>query len=122
MNLPLQGQIQAEIDHVSIVSITRVSFSENRPGTVKKGGYGTIGVASGIPDGSGSFVMAVTEGTPEIDLEELKAKAFTISWNRGTARKMATGCKITKIDDANDPGTGNYDVTVTFISPDLITI
>jgi hypothetical protein len=122
MNYPIQGQIKAEINHVPIVEITRVSVSENLPGTVKKGGYGTIGTAKGISDGSGSFTMAVIEGNAALDLETLKQQSFTLTWVRGLKTKMATGCKITKIDDANDPGSGNYDVSVSFIFTDLVSI
>lgn len=120
--IALNGQIRAEVNHVPVITITRVSIRENKPGTVKKGGYGTIGVAQGIPDYSGSFVLSVPSTGPEIDLESLKASSFTLSWNRGAVRKLATGCQVTSIDDANDPGPGNYDITVNFIAPDCLTL
>lgn len=123
-NLALVGQLKAEIDHVPVITITRVNVDENIPTTTKKGGYGVIGIAQGVADGSGSFVMSVPTTGLEINLQALKAKAtgFSLTWQRGANRLAATGCKISRISDANDPGAGNYDVTVNFTYAEVIQI
>lgn len=121
-NISLSGQIKAEVDHIPVQTITRVSVSSNAPGTVKKGGYGVIGVAQGIEDASGSFTIVPTSVGMEIDLLALKAKVggFAFSFNRGASRYCAIGCRITKIDDSNDPGAGNHDVVVNWIAGEII--
>lgn len=120
-NLDLQGQLRAELNHVPVITITRVSVDENLPGTVKKGGYGVIGIAEGIGDGSGSFTMSVPKAGMEIDVFALKASGarFTLSWTEGVSRLLASGCKITRVSRSNDPAGGDYSVSVSFIFGEL---
>lgn len=123
-NLELQGQLRPEVDHVPVITITRVQAGENLPGTVKKGGYGVIGIAEGIGDGNLSFSMVVPMTGLEFDVYALKQQGmrFTLSWTEGTKRLIASQCKVTSIDRSNDPGSGNYELNVRAIYGELITL
>ncbi len=120
-NIALDSQIKAEINNVPIISITRVQPQRQRPGTVKVGGYGTIGAAKGIATGSGTITFAVLAGTPEIDINALYANDFVLTWNAGPNRNMCTAI-LTGDTYNNNPGTGDYEISLPFIFGDLVTL
>lgn len=118
-NANLQGQLKPEIDHVPVISITRCSIDENAPGTSAKGGYGFIGTADGIGDSSGQFTMKVVKDQPlEVDVYRLKrsGERFTLSWVEGASRILVSSAKVTRVSRTNDPGTGNYDLNVSWMA------
>lgn len=123
-NLDLQGALKPEVNHVPVITITRVSVDENIPGTVKKGGYGVIGIAEGIGDGSGSFSIAVPKSGLEVDVYALKAAGarFTLSWTEGVTRMIASTCRVTRIGRAPDSASGNYELNVSFVFGELSTL
>src|SRR5574341_1074389 len=75
-NIDLVGQIPAEIDHKTAVTLTNLSVREATPTTVKKGAIGVIGAAQGISDVTGDFVLAIPKTGLELNIEALKAKPF----------------------------------------------
>lgn len=121
-NVALSGACFAEVDHVHVITIQRVNVDESIPSTAKKGNYGPIGIAQGIADVTGSFVLTVPTTGMEIDLEAYKDRSFTLTWSRGAQRFSAVGCRINRIGDADDPGTGNYDVTVSFLATEILQV
>ena len=121
MNTALDGQLKAEVNHVPVITITRVQPQRQRPGSIKVGGYGTIGAAKGIKTGSGTITFAVKDGKQEIDIESLYDNDFTLTWNRGSDRLMCTAI-LTGDTYTNNPGTGDYEISLPFIFADLINL
>lgn len=120
-NIALTGKSNCEIDGAFLVTLTRFSSSKNIPTVVKKGNAGTIGIAQGVPDVSGTFTFAMPSLGPETDLDAWEASdtGRLVVFRRGAQRIAISGCKISGIDDSNDPGAGNYEITVKFTGAEM---
>lgn len=116
-NISLVGQIPCQIDFAFSITATRVTVRESTPTAVKKGAFGPIGVAQGIPDVTAQITFAVPVTGLEFDWSELSARptGFTFSFTAGAQTYLLIGCKRSERSFTNDPGSGDstFDVSLT---------
>jgi hypothetical protein len=123
-SLDLVGQVPAELDHRIAVTLTNLNVRKSTPTVVRKGAYGVIGTAQGIPDVTGSFKLAVPKTGLEVDLEALGSKpgGFTLTYSLGVMKYAVLGCRFSEDDITVDNGAGNVEVSVNFTGTERIRI
>jgi len=123
-NLSLTGQIPVELDHAFVITATSLDVSVSTPTQVKKGAFGPIGTAQGIPDVTASIRFAVPSTGLEVNLADLAAKpnGFTVSYALGVNKYAIIGCRISGKTVTNDPGGGNTEVSLSLTGTEEISL
>lgn len=121
-NLSLTGQIPVQIDYAFSITATRISIRESTPTSVKKGAFGPIGSAQGIPDVTAQITFAVPASGLEFNWETLSRRptGFTVGFTAGGVTYLLVGCKRNERSFDNDPGTGDSTFSVSLTSTEMI--